>query len=185
MDFDAYISELREAISAAALNHQIWWVYKSKETRPRFIDAMNRYPLFFQTSIHAHFVALLVALYRLYETRSDTVNIPTLLKQLRISKKLPDEVLDDLDEIYKEAKPLWLKVNLLRNNVFGHRTRAHTAEEIFKQAGISPNELRDLVKVTKKLLNRLTKAWDRSTHAFNLDATDDLTRLLSDLSKSR
>ncbi len=92
-DIDHYISELRHTTTVAGLNYEIWWVYKSKDTRPVYVEAMNRYGLFFQTSIHAHFVALLVALYRLYETRDDTFNIPSLLKILKDDARLSDATL--------------------------------------------------------------------------------------------
>ena len=181
-DIDRYISELRHTITVAGLNYEIWWVYKSKDTRPVYVEVMNRYGLFFQTSIHAHFVALLVALYRLYETRDDTFNIPSLLKILKAEARLPDATLDLLEGIYKdEVKPLWIKVNILRNKAFGHRSVAHTVEEVFQEAGVTPNELRDLVEATKKLLNELTHAWDKSVHAFNLGSRDDTLRLLEDL----
>lgn len=181
-DIDRYISELRHTITVAGLNYEIWWVYKSKNTRPTYVETMNRYSLFFQTSIHAHFVALLVELYRLYETRDDTFNIPSLLKMLREQGRLPDATLKLLEGVYtNEAKSLWVRVNILRNKAFGHRSVAHTVEEVFKEAGITPNELRDLVEVTKKLLNELTHAWDRSVHAFNLGSREDTLRLLGDL----
>jgi hypothetical protein len=182
-DIDDYISELRHTITVAALNYEIWWVYKSKDTRPVYVDVMNRYGLFFQTSIHAHFVALLVGLYRLYETRDDTFNIPSLLKMLRAEKKLPSAMLKQLENIYKkQAKPLWIKVNILRNKAFGHRSnKAHSVEEVFQEAGVTPNELRDLVEITKKFLNKLTHTWDKSVHAFNLGSRDDTLRLLDDL----
>jgi hypothetical protein len=181
-DIERYISELRHTITAAGLNYEIWWVYKSKDTRPIYVDTMNRYNLFFQTSIHAHFVALLVELYRLYETRDDTFNIPSLLKILKDQKRLPNPMLELLEGLYKDAaKPLWIKINILRNKAFGHRSVAHTVEEVFKEAGVTPNELRDLVEVTKKLLNELTHAWDKSTHAFNLGSREDTLKLLQDL----
>lgn len=181
-DIDAYISELRHTTTVAELNYDIWWVYKDKETRPIYTETMNRYGMFFQTSIHAHFVALLVVLYRLYETRNDTFNIPSLLKILKTEKRLSDAKLLLLDGMYKnEAKPLWLKVNILRNKAFGHRSVAHTVEEVFQEAGVTPNELSDLVGVTKKLLNELSHAWDKSSHAFNLDSRADTLQLLQDL----
>ena len=181
-DFDNYISELRHTITVARRNYEIWWVYKSKDTRPLYVDVMNRYGLFFQTSIHAHFVALLVGLYRLYETRDDTFNIPSLLKKLKAEKKLPSATLKQLEDIYKkQAKPLWIKVNILRNKAFGHRSRAHSVEEVFQEAGVTPNELRDLVEITKNLLNELTHAMDKSVHAFNLGSREDILRLLDDL----
>ena len=183
-DVDRYISELRHTITVAGLNYDIWWVYKSKDTRPLYVEAMNRYRLFFQTSIHAHFVALLVALYRLYETRDDTFNIPSLLTILRVEAQLPGETLDLLEGIYEnEGKPLWIKVNILRNKAFGHRSVAHTVEQVFEEAEVTPNELRDLVEVTKKLLNELTHALGRSVHAFNLEAREHTLRLLEDLTK--
>lgn len=181
-DIDRYIGELRHTITVAGLNYEIWWVYKSEDTRLIYDKAMNRYGLFFQTSIHAHFVALLVALYRLYETRDDTFNIPSLLKILKTEARLPDATLKLLQGIYKdEARPLWLKVNILRNKAFGHRSVAHTIEEAFQEARITSNELHELVEATKKLLNELTHAWDKSVHAFNLGSREDTLRLLDDL----
>lgn len=181
-DIDRYISDLRHTITVAGLNYEIWWVYKSEDTRPVYVEAMNRYGLFFQTSIHAHFVALLVELYRLYETRDDTFNIPSLLKILKVEARLSDATLRLLEEIYKnEAKPLWIKVNILRNKAFGHRSVAHTVEEVFGEAGVMPDELRDLLAVTKKLLNELTHAWNKGVHAFNLGSREDTLRLLGDL----
>jgi len=183
-DIDNYINELYHTTTVAGLNYEIWWVYKSKDTRPRYIDVMNKYGLFFQTSIHAHFVALLVALYRLYETRDDTFNIPSLLKMLRDESRLPDATLDFLEDIYRnKARPLWIKVNILRNKAFGHRSVAHTVKEVFEEAGVTPNELRDLLEVTKKLLNELTYSWNKRVHAFNLGSREDTLRLLDDLKK--
>lgn len=181
LDIGSYISELRHTVTVAGLNHDIWWVYKSKNTRPAYIETMNRYSLFFQTSIHAHFVALLVALYRLYETRDDTFNIPSLLKILKEQRALAEATLQLLDGVYKEAKPLWIKVSILRNKAFGHGSVAQTVEQVFNEAGVTPDELRDLVEMTQRLLNELTRAWDNSSHAFNLGARDDTLRLLQNL----
>lgn len=184
-EIDGYIDELRHTVTMAGLNYEIWWVYKSEDTRPAYVKAMNRYSLFFQMSSHAHFVALLMELYRLYETRRDTYNIPTFLKKLRKQNLLAADI-RFLEEIYeKQAKPLWVKVNILRNKAFGHRSRNHTVEEVFAEAGVKPIELQELVEVTKKLLNTLTLAWNQSTHAFNLGVRKDTLKLLNDLENLR
>lgn len=182
MDFDSYITELRHTATTASLNYEIWWIYKSEATRPLYVKTMNRYGLFFQTSLRAHFVALLVELYRLYETRKDSYNIPSLLKALKTEARLPNTTLVSLVDMYNlEAKPLWLKVHQLRNRIFGHRSIAHTVDEVFREAEVTPNELRDLVEATKKLLNTLTRALDKNIHAFNPDSRGDTLRLLDDL----
>jgi hypothetical protein len=60
-----HLDDLRHTISVAEINYQIWWIYKGRDTRPKYVETMNEYLEFFQASIHAHFVACLVALYRL------------------------------------------------------------------------------------------------------------------------
>ena len=105
------------------------------------------------------------------------------MKILKAEARLPCATLELLEKIYKdEAKPLWIKVNILRNKAFGHRSVARTVEEVFSEAGVTPDELRGLVETSKKLLNKLTYEWDRSSHAFNFEAREDTLRLLNDLS---
>ena len=113
-DLERYIKELQHTVTTAGFNYDIWWVYKGVDTRPKYVKTMNRYGLFFQTSLHAHFIALLVELYRLYETRKDTFNVPSLLKLLKDQKALPPETLKSLNASYAQVKPLWLKVNAQR-----------------------------------------------------------------------
>lgn len=175
------VEEVRHAVSVASLNFDVWWVFKGKDTRPKFTRTMNHYTLFFQTGIHAHFVAMLVALYRLYEKRPDTHNIPSLLAKLDASGGISKLALDEARKTYALAKPLWIKVSILRNEAFGHRSVKRTVDQAFKRAGISANELRELIGHTRKLINTITHAADRSIHSFNLDATDATVRLLEDL----
>lgn len=183
-ELEEYLKELRETVSIAGLNHEIWWVYKSKDTRHEFIKTMRRFNLFFQASEYAHFVTLLVGLYRLYETRNDTYNIPTFLKRIREYGHLPEQSVADAEKIYpEEAKPLWVKVSILRNEAYGHRSNTLTMAEVFEKAGVSPNELHDLMEVTKELLNVLSHAWDNSTHAFNLGSKDATIRMLQTLAQ--
>lgn len=176
-----HIEALRHSANVTSLNYDIWWVYKSKEYRPVYVNTMNRYPGFFDTSIHAHFVALLIALYPMYETRRDTFNIPRLLKILDKECQIPANALAKANATYAEAKPLWVKVQLLRNNAFGHQSDSKTIEEIFKEADITPNQLKKLIELTKRFLNTISRALDGSVHAFNLAATEATVQVLQDL----
>lgn len=181
IDLTPHVAALRHGASVASLNYDIWWVYKSKECRPMYVGTMNRYPRFFSTSLHAHYVALLVALYPLYETRRNTYNIPRLLKILGKEDAIVAEALANADRLYAEAKPLWVKVGVLRNNAFGHHSDSLTIDQIFKKANMTPNELERLLDLTKKLLNSVTRALDGSVHAFNLGASEATIRVLKDL----
>jgi AbiU2 len=180
-DIDKHIEELRGAVEVASLNYEIWRTYNSPETRPEYVNTMNVYTLFFQTSIHAHFVALLVALYRLYETRLDTYNIPTLIKLLDKQSSIPAVKIAEIKSSHEITKPIWVKVCILRNNAFAHQSAASELSEIFKKADVTPDQQHELVESTKKLLNQASHAWAKTRHAFNLDARDDTLRLLQDL----
>lgn len=177
------VDALRHTAVVAGLNYEIWWLYKGAETRPLYLERMKRYSPFFQTSIHAHFVALIVALYRLYETRKDTHNISLILDLLEKKGALEAGVLASLRGRYDALKPLWIKVSILRNNVFGHDSLEYSEGEAFAVAQLTPDDLRDLWLGTCDLLNELTHAWDKSVHAFNLGSRDALIRMFEDLSR--
>lgn len=178
---EQYINELQNALTIAGLNYDIWWLYKEKENRKRFVDTLNSYPLFFQTSLHAHFLATIIALYRLYETRSDTINMHQLINLLKKEGTIPIEEIQLFESEIQEIKPLWVKVTIIRNNLFGHKSNALDNEDIWKLASVTPNEIKNLIDNSKRILNEMTNLWNKSSHAFNLSATEDTLQLLEDL----
>ncbi len=177
-----HVKELQNALTIASLNYEIWWLYKEKESRKRFVDILNSYPLFFQTSLHAHFVAMIIALYKLFETRPDTVNIPKLIEFLEREGSIPQTEIQLIRSQINQIKPLWVKVSILRNNLFGHTSNALDNENIWKKANVTPNELKRLIDDSKWILNEITCTWDRSSHAY-LSATEDTVQLLEDLKR--
>ena len=186
MEIKKYIDDMNHTVMVAVLNYEIWWTYKEKESRKKYIDTMNHYTMFFQTSIHAHFVALLVALYRLYETGHDTINIPELIKLLEKNESIPQNALNEVRQLYQETLPLCKKVSILRNNAFGHHSNKYSVSEVFQKVGATPNELKDLIERTKELLNNISHVWGRSVYAFDsLGTADDINRLLEDLKQLR
>ena len=178
---DRYINSLRDTIIAAEHNHDIWWIYKSKDTRPKFIDVMNSYLSFFQTSIHAHFVAMVIALYRLYETRRDTISLPKLLEILNRDHPLSDSAMNRVADMMKKAKAIWIKVGIIRSEIFAHLNDASNIEESFKKADIEYRQFKELIDLSKRILNVVTRDYDQNTHAFNLSAEFDTKALLTDL----
>jgi AbiU2 len=182
-----YITELYHTIMMAGLNHEVWWTYKEKDSRKKYVDTMNHYTMFFQTSIHAHFVAMLIALYRLYENRTDTVNIPELVNLLEKNASIPKAALHEIRQLCQESRNLWKKVSILRNAVFAHRSKKSSIFEVFQKTGVTNKELKDLITATKTLINKISYEYDHSSFAFNLDgrASEDINRLLDDLKRLR
>jgi hypothetical protein len=140
---------------------------------------MNRYHIFFATGIHAHFVAMIAALYRIYETRNDTHNFKTLLAA--IADWASAEATQEFQQRFEILKPIWVKVSRLRNEAFGHRSAGARIKDIFAAVQVTPDEFRQLIVGTQELLNAISLAYDNSAHAFNTGAREDTLRLLEDL----
>lgn len=171
-----YAKELTDTLVVASLNYDIWWVYREKNNREQYLDILKRYPRFFQTSIHAHFAALVIALYRLFDC-SSTCNIPDLFKSLTDENALEPNTLNRIEENLSEAKRLWKKITIIRNNVFAHRSNEYSVEEFFKKAHITPDEMKRLMELSNILINDITNI----TYFNDLSATEDTKRLLDDL----
>jgi hypothetical protein len=169
------LDEVKEAVDDASRNFDIWWVYRAKGSHEQYVDVLNQYPLFFETAIHAHFVALFIALYRVFETRPDTMNVSGVLGLLQ--RHLSGQEKHQVDDLIKKAKPLWVKVAIVRSEVFAHRSKTLTVEKSLDKAKLSPNELRELIGLCKKIVNCLSHSFDRSSFAFP-DAEGDTRRLL-------
>jgi len=181
---ERYIKNIRDTILAANQNHDIWWVYKHKDTRSKFLDIMNHYPAFFQTSLHAHFAAMVIQLYRLFETRQDTISFPQLIRLLDGNSKLSDNAKRELDSFMAKAKPIWIKIGIIRSEIFAHANNEATIEESFKKADIRYDQFRELIDLSKTISNVITQDFDRSTHTFDLSAGSDTVELLTDLMKA-
>jgi len=181
---ERYIKNIRDTILAANQNHDIWWVYKYKDTRSKFLDIMNHYPAFFQTSLHAHFAAMVIQLHRLFETRQDTISFPQLIFLLDGNSKLSNNAKRELDSLLTKAKPIWIKVGIIRSEIFAHANNEATIEKSFKKADIRYGQFKELIDLSKKISNVITQDFDRSTHTFDLSAGSDTVELLTDLMKA-
>ena len=82
--FSARLQLAGQLVARARIFYDIWWFYEGADTRPKIIGTMNTYSEFFRFDSHANFVALIVYLGGLFETRADTVNLPALEKRYRI-----------------------------------------------------------------------------------------------------
>ena len=177
---DKHIKELQDDVKRSSLNFDIWWIYKERRVRNKYEHVFNHYGWFFDASLHAHFVAMIMALYKLYERRNDTFNIAGFIALLKRGKFFTPKTLALLKQKQNTILPLWNKVAILRNNLLGHRSLKKKSSDVFKDAQIKPRDLRNLICMTKKLLNEASQAWDRRTLC-DVTAKHDTIRLLDAL----
>jgi hypothetical protein len=180
-EINRHLQELHHLVAVAALNYQLWWVYKNKDTRGEYVDTMNEYGLFFQVAANAHFLGIIIPLYCLYEGQGNTVNFPHTLRQIRAEGRLHESIIRKFEKEVESVKEISKKINVLRSRAFGHRSKNYTIDELFKIASITPNQIKDIIESSKVLLNNVAFAWGNTIYTFNLDATEDAVRLLHDL----
>lgn len=183
-EIQGHIKNLRDTIITANLNYEIWWIYMSKDTRSKYINIMNNYRSFFSTSTHAHFVTMIIVLYRLYETCKNTINIPQLIKLMEQNGYLSDELKKEINTFYPKAKQIWIKVGIIRSEVFAHANKDSNTDKSVRKANIKYRNFKELIELSITILNLLTQNFDKSFHAFTLSAEEDTKNLLDTLLKT-
>ena len=189
-DIERYVNELRQTTMAAMLNYDIWRVYKCPSVRKAYTDdVMNEYVEFFRTSIHAHFVAMIVLLSRLYEKRSkkkSSISIPSLIEKSRHCPQFSGSLISSLETMcVDQAKPIWKKLYLLRNEAFAHLSSERDITDVFAAAKLNINDPGKLIDITKTILNKFSYAMCRETCDFNVNARDHTLRLLKTLKNAK
>lgn len=94
----------------------------------------------------AHFTALLAHVAALFETRRDTINLPTMAQGA------------GLDEQLNHAMALARRVNNLRNDDFSNRVDLETFADAFKRAQVGPDEIEELLGLAQAIVDRLAPA---------------------------
>ena len=176
-----YIKALANTMTSASLHFDIWWVYKEKDSRAKYVDTLNEYLNFFKTSLQAHFLSVVVELYKLFETRKDTINFPRLIRLLKENNLLDPNILKKVEAEKRAMKDLWKKIAILRSELFAHTSIDLSYREAFEKAEITPNNIKELIEKGKGLLNQISEGLDKNTYLFDLEATEDTVRALEDL----
>ena len=70
---------------------------------------------------------------------------------------IPIREIKRMESKINQMKPLWAKVSVLRNNLFGHRSNALDYGGVWKKANVTPNQFKKLIDESKKILNEITK----------------------------
>jgi AbiU2 len=163
----------------------IWSYFESEDTRPAIIDAMNCFSDYFRFDSHAHFVAFIVHIAALFEKRSDTINLPDLTKELKQSNLISAQAAANIDVLLRQAKELAPKVNILRSNLFAHRSANLSYDEAFKKAEVTPHQMRVLTELALKIVNHLLLARGLEEQFFYPSPREDAEAMLKTLKEAQ
>jgi len=180
-EMEKELEELIHTTHVASINYEIWWVYNNKEDRSKYLNIMNKYSEFFSASIHAHFVAMLMALSKLYENRNNTVNINKFLISIRNKQFIDEVILVEVEQSLKNKKDLIEKICILRNNYFAHISNKLDYDEVLDKANIKYKNFRELIDLAYDLLKKISHAYNRGDVSPRRFSREDVLRLLNNL----
>lgn len=178
------ILDIKQDLLDASLAYDIWRAFTDISNRDTFEVTMRLFPRYFEAVIHTSLVTVIVTCYRLFEDRRDTTNFPRLLRNLSDKYVLSDTAKMKISSLKQDVLPTWEKVAILRNNIFGHRSKKLNPQEAFQKAKITPYQLRDLIKNMQSLLNLISRKTNGRSFTFNLSAKGDIESFMVQLKKA-
>jgi hypothetical protein len=162
---EKHIEDLSVAISKVDRYFEIFWSLKEKENVAKYRDIKEKYDGFFYVVDEAIFIAIIVILYRLYETNGSKASIPSLITRLSSEGKLsegnwiPQEFKEKLEQEIKLNCTDTIKgIRIIRNDVYAHRSKRYERfDELFEKANIKYDNLKDLIDYSREILNQIIK----------------------------
>jgi hypothetical protein len=175
------INERLELAGQLALRSRIFydlWLYFKGKHPPAIFDVMQDFSQFFRFEIEAQFSAFVVHIAALFDGRSDTINLRSLAREMKMAKLTSTKAATEVDALLTQAAPLATKVTILRSHLFAHRSAALSYADAFKKAAVTSNQLRDLTVIALKIANRLLMARGLRDHIFNPRPGDHAAAML-------
>ncbi len=176
------VHELMQAVHSAEASFEIWRLLTFKNTTidpSPHVRAFGAYSHFFMPSVHAHWIAVVMSIYRLFDSGPGAVSLVS-------SNDLRQKLDPAQNRMFRQRLGSILnvanRVAALRNHLFGHRGDI-TAQAAFDEAKLKRDELRNLIDTSRELAEMLRSAWNLSPDIWpRNDAVADTIRLLDHLS---
>lgn len=181
LNVNKVLVNLIESATDAKAHYQIWWAL-ANQARPRLVRQMNRFPDFFIATQRAHFDSMIVHLAHLFDKQPAATSIEKYLSVAR--SILPVMDLSSLGKQLALMHPVIKAVLTIRNNVVAHKNADLTDRQVFKKAGVTPNQVRDLINSAVAVVEYLRRAKEWTSGVFESDRYAQATlRLIEALKK--
>jgi AbiU2 len=175
------VHELMQTVHSADVCFEIWRLLTFKDASvdsSAHVRAFGRYSHFFMPSVHAHWIGVVMAIYRLFDSDPNAVSLVS-------SNELRQKLDSAHNQIFRRklgsVRDIADRVAALRNHLFGHRDNIST-QAAFDEAKLKRDELRKLINTSRELVEILRAAWDLPKEMWpQNDAIADTVRLLDRL----
>ena len=168
------IDEVKKQVIELGRCYALWWYFLEKSNASRYARVERHYPDFFITIADSLRTSFFVTAYRLFDKRTDVCSLALLVNRvdgsdpaLRAMLRGKIAAIEDIIEN---------KVKVLRHKVFAHRDRSQPPEDWFAEAGISPKEMKAVVRTAQDIISTLVGAAAKAVLAEELRSYEDAVR---------
>jgi AbiU2 len=127
------------------------WDLQDACNRDGYESVLEEYQHFFQATIRAHLVTLIVRSYTLYDKIKGTRTMRSLLDRLQ-RETSSTAVTSELQHKIDELQDTWLKIKLVQHNVFARRSETCQADSTFRAANLTPDEIRRFILQSRQIV---------------------------------
>jgi hypothetical protein len=164
-------------LMVAHVSHDIWWLYIGADTRPHYVEAMERYYNFFRYDQEAHFRALIVGVYTLFDKRRDTITLASLAEDARGAGFDVSAIEAKLNQLSGRVR----KIEIMRHKLFAHRDHSMAYNDVFKAAQLRPDDLKDVLRESLVIVNDLAALVGAKVTSLNTEVSGDTKAMLEHL----
>ncbi len=118
-----------------------------------------------------------------FETRRDTISFAALISEMKAAGQLKGRE-DAVSSLLSSAKPIAKKIAILRNNAVAHRTLSMSYDDVFKQADVTPGELREVTDMALEIANCMLLACGLRDQHFTDLPREDAISMMTALAKT-
>jgi hypothetical protein len=158
LTFNERVYRIGQHVIRARLFFDLWYYFEGEETRSKIVDIMEEYNEFFKFTPHAYLTSHLIYIAGVFDKTKGTISFIHLIREaIKIGVVNPGDA-NKLDKLMADAKPLADKAAVLRHGAFAHRSASVSYNDTFKQAAVTPEELRELTDIALAIANNLLAA---------------------------
>ena len=143
------VREMIERVIELSRSYAIWWELVEKSNFERFAQVIDNHEDFFAATTHSLFQGFTVITYQLFEKRKDTTSLRSLIDTLASSDPA---LARNLQSTIDSKLPLLKKAFSIRGNVYAHRNKSQTPEAFFAAAGLSSNQMREILDLARNIV---------------------------------
>lgn len=149
------VREMIERVIELTRTYAIWWQLVEKSNFDRYSRVIESHEDFFAATTHSLFQGFIVIACLLFEKKENTISLRSLVDVLAFTDSTSAQRLQtDIEGKWHLLK----KVIPIRGNVYAHRNKFRPPEAFFNAAGLTSNEMREILDLARDVVSALAES---------------------------